>query len=154
MNALSFLERLSRLEQSAADLYKWYAEIFDEIEPARELFLTLHNQEIQHKNLIALQSRLVVSGGLDLPDIDIDAQELAGLERSIDEHMREGVFVLADALQFAIDVESNVVESHYKLKIMEAVPSMAGLMKALVAGDKEHKEALGKLQKIAPEFSY
>jgi rubrerythrin len=142
MHASRFLKDLSRLEQLVGDLYQWYAEIFSDLDAVRDLFSSMHRQELQHKNIIEMELRLIANCDIELRDVAVDVAQIGKLAERIEEQIGQGVFEVKDALDFAIDVERSAVETHFKSVVAESNPQIAKLMKALSAEDTIHVQKL------------
>ncbi len=137
-----FLKRLSDLEQLVADLYDWYAEIFDEDPEANEFFSKMSEQELKHRDLVDFQRRLVLGSGDELKDVPVNPDTISALSLEIEQQMKEGVFELQDAVKFAIKIETNAAETHYKYAIAVTNPQLADLIKSLSLDDRKHHDQL------------
>ncbi len=142
MRITTVLEYLRKLEQAAADLYGWYAEIFDDIPEARDFFTEMKEAEIQHRDIVDFERRLVIGNSYSFKDVPIDETDLLGMIHIVEKHMKEGVFQLKDALDFAVMLEESAAEAHYKTSVVQSNPSLAELIKSLTNDDKEHLERL------------
>ena len=132
------LKHLSELEQAAADLYEWYAQIFDDIEDAKAFFTKMHKEELAHRDLVDFQRRLTVQSSDTFDEVAVQLQEIKAAIGTIEKHMSEGVFELKDALDFACWLENNIAETHYKTAVSKSNPEFAKLIQALAKGDQNH----------------
>ncbi|MCP4603174.1 MAG: hypothetical protein GY847_22115 [Proteobacteria bacterium] len=142
MKIITVLNYLRKLEQAAADLYGWYAEIFDDIPEARDFFYDMKKQEIQHRDMIDFERRLIVGNSLEFRDVSIDKAHIRATIDVIEEHISEGIFEIREALDFAVMLEETAAETHYKTSIVQSNPSLAKLIKTLTDSDKGHIDRL------------
>jgi len=138
MNVSYALRKIGELERAMAELYEFYATVFEEDEGARKLFIKMKRQEMRHYDQIQFQKRLLdpETEALDFPE-----DELRGIDESIkmvERHISEGVFELRDALRFAISVEEGAGELHMGSRIAQITPDLESLIKALRKEDRNH----------------
>lgn len=136
------LRAIRDLEQAVADLYGWYAEIFDDNTEARDFFRHMQRQEIKHRDLVEFERRLVRGNSSFFQEVQIDEKEIRDVITSIDKHISEGVFNIIDALEFALSVEKSAVESFYKTALVQSNPGVESLMKNLSVADDGHVNRL------------
>jgi len=142
MRLIDMLRGLAELEQAAADLYEWYAQIFDDDPEAVHFFRDIAKQELDHRNLVDFQLRIVARNSDSFTDIAESSDEIDAARRAVDKHMREGIFELADALEFALWLESTAAEMHHGAFIAESNPQIAKLVSSLASADDEHKKSI------------
>lgn len=149
----TLLNRTAELEQLAADLYSWYAEIFSDNPAAVGIFVEMKKQELEHRNLVQFQQRLEEKNKGLFQEIDVDLSELNAVLSAVKQHMREGVFELGDAIDFALWLENSMAETHGKSAIAHANPRLARLMRSLSKSDDEHRKRLREFASAAIDKS-
>ncbi len=142
MRIATILKHLSELEQAAADLYEWYAKIFDDIPEAVAFFESMKRQEIDHRNIVDFQRRLTIHNSGTFDDIELDVSEIQAAIAAIEAHISGGVFDLQDALDFACALERSAAETHYKNAASKSNPELARLMRTLAKHDNEHHKKM------------
>lgn len=147
MTVSVLLKKLSDLEKTAADLYGWYAEIFDTSSEAVDFFTQMKKQELRHRDIVDFQRRLLALNKTDSKDVSVEIEQVAGVIAQIEKHISEGIFELRDAIDFALLIEQSMAETHYRTLATEADSDIAKLMKSLTDGDTGHVTALQEFDK-------
>jgi len=145
MKASVALGKIAQLEQKSADLYAFYAEIFENVPGAQKFFLEMQKEEIEHRDQILFQKRLLKTEDLEF---DFAEEEMESVMRScleIEEHISSGVFEINDALKFAISLEQDSSEVQLRTKLARISPQMGKLVNALKNGDTAHIQSLKSL---------
>ncbi len=143
------LKRTAELEAAAARLYDWYAQIFEDIRDANAFFLGMKHEELGHLRNVEFQKRIVDRSPQAFKDHPMDDSDIKVAINMIDQHISEGVFEIMDALKFAINLENNAAEIHYRTAMAQSNKDIAKLVTALTKDDKGHAE---KLRSFAMRF--
>ncbi len=143
-----FMSSISALEDASAALYAFYAEIFEDNESAASVFRRLKRDEENHRNQIELQRRIIQK---NLKTSDSDAFDLKPILRvtaKIEAHIQEGIFDIRDAVDFALHIEEDAVEIHYRTLATALLPELADLADLLQKGDESHLQKLKDLRDL------
>jgi rubrerythrin len=147
VDIINALEILKKLELKVRDLYEYYHNIFKVDKEASACFFELSLEEKSHVDLIDYQLRTVKKNRKMFCDVEFDMQPLSQLIAEIESKASSKESVsLEDALKFAIRLESDALEFHYKRLIVKSNPAVEELMNRLGTSDKEHSD---KLRNIA-----
>ncbi|MBN2340091.1 MAG: hypothetical protein JXX29_08665 [Deltaproteobacteria bacterium] len=139
-------DRLSEVEQLAADLYSHYASVFADVGFARELFLAMKDEELNHKSQVEMQKRILARspGGFDM--VDVDMSGIDNLVQKVRAEISATARSLSQALDFAIALEKGSMESAYRTVIARHHSDLSSLVAMLSAGDKQHISRLERLR--------
>ena len=136
------LRALRDLEQAAADLYGFYAEIFSDNSEARQFFLHMQKQEIKHRDIVEFEHRLVMGNSDSFGEVPIDDRDIRKVIESIEQHISEGIFDIRDAFDFALELEESAVESFYKTALAQSNPKLQSMIDHLTEADSGHVKQL------------
>ena len=136
------LGRIADLEAKSADLYSFYAEIFEDSEVAARIFLEMKREEEGHLNQVLFQKRIVDKNPSMYPEMMMDLTPINRLIDLIENHIQNGVFSVLEALDFAIELEQNAAEVHYRSFTEKRCAPLRKLTQFLKNSDKDH---IGKL---------
>ena len=136
MDILKVLAKLGQLEHEASKLYNWFAALYAYDEKARSFFRKLSVEEQTHFDLVKYQERIVRSAPKDFAGVDIDTQAIDRILSRMAEFQTVKP-TLKDAIRFALDIETEIVES-YAVTVMDTSnKELPALMKSLTANAKE-----------------
>lgn len=138
MNLSTVLQRIADLEKATASLYAFYADVFDYVPDARQLFLQLQKDENAHKNQAIFQKRIVDRSDDSFAEVDMDIRRVDYILDSIDSHISQGVFELNDALDFAIAMEESAAKLQYRRVISKELPGLAKATSFIEENDDSH----------------
>ena len=144
------LKKTAELEEAVARLYGWYAQLFEHVPGAGDFFTSMEREELGHRNKVEFQKRIVDQSPGEFADSKEDATDIQAAIAMIDQHIQEGVFEIADALEFAVRLETDAAEIHYRTAMTQSNPDIARLVEALTKDDKGHSD---KLRSFAMRFS-
>lgn len=146
MDIMQVLRPLEQLERKLAELYQWFADLFENDSDAAFTFHRMFLEERTHMNLIEYQRRLARGNPGAFGDIFVD---LTGVEKaiaSIDAFRSNGGSPTLDrAVQLALELESGAANTHLRSAIRQSSPDMARLLDSLGKGDRQHQRALRQL---------
>ena len=142
----SVMDRMAHLEQSAADLYAFYADLFSADAEMQSLFLLMMREEKNHKSQVLLQKRLMVDSLKDEVDNRINLEVIDTTIKAIRKYIEQKRPTPAEALDFAILLESKGIESAYRSVLASQNSELGPLAKALTAGDDAHVKKLKKMK--------
>lgn len=147
------LGSIARVESASADLYGFYADLFDDHTVAAPVFRRLKREEEAHKTQVLFQKRLVDQNSQQFAPINIELDIFSDLVRLIENHISEGVFDVLDAVKFALFLESSAVEAHYRAWVMKQSPELTKLAGFLKCGDTVHIQQLKDLEDVLRQGS-
>jgi rubrerythrin len=146
MDIIKALEILRKLELKVRELYEYYYDIFKVDKEASACFFELSLEEKSHADLIDYQLRTVKKNRGMFCDVEFDTQPLNQLIAKIESKTSSKEPVsLEDALKVVIEVESDILEYHYRRLIVKSNPAVEELMNRLGTLDKEHLDKLRNL---------
>lgn len=136
MDVLKVLIKLGQLESEASKLYEWFSILFAYDEQARNFFKKMSIDEQAHFDLVKYQERIVRKTPKDFGGVDIDTQMIDRTLSRIAE-FRTTIPLLKDGIRFALDLETEIVESYAATVMDKSNEELAALMKNLTANLKE-----------------
>ena len=136
------LGALATLEFQLAELYGIYAKIFHDDEEARALFTKLRRDELAHKNLVDLQIRLAAKSSEGSAEVNMDADAIRETSERIEQHIKDGIFTIEDAVKFSVDIERSSLERHSNQAFKDTLPELALLIESLAKGDEAHLKSI------------
>ncbi len=143
MEIITALEALRKLELKIRDLYAHYHKLFDMDKEASGFFFELSLEEKSHADLIDYQLRTIKKNKLIFDDVEFDMESLNRLIAGIESKLSSKTPIsLYDAVNFALELENDVLEYHYRTLIAKSNPEVGELIKKLGASDKEHFDKL------------
>lgn len=146
MDIIKALIRIEKIEELAAELYKYYHTAFFKDKEAAYLFYGLYVEEKGHKNLVQYVKRLVRQNPKLFKDPDTDPEELDKiLARLHSELGRKGRVTLKEALHVADELENGLCEGYLKYLPGAANSILLDLYGAL--GDKSHVAKIAGFKK-------
>lgn len=152
MNVSVLLDLLLDVEDKMDAFYTWCAHEYRTDHQAVGLFHRLSIEEKAHKNLIAYQQRMAKTSPNDYRDIHVNPSAIKNCARQIDFFQnKKGRTTLAEAIQFAIEIECSAAESHFPELITQSNPKLHNVMRGLKAGDDRH---IGLLREFAAKRGY
>jgi len=135
-------KKICALEAKSAWLYGFYADVFDFIPQVRAFFLEMREEELVHFNQAAFHQRLVNHNSARFADIDVRLDGFDELISEMDDHVKNGVFDVKDALNFALYLEENAREIQVRSIAGKSDPDLDRLCSLM------HTEDDGHVQKI------
>lgn len=150
MQILTVLSAIEKIESAVAKLYEWLSEVLAPDDEASGFFFRLAMQERSHANMVAFSKNLVRRSPNDFATIDFD---MALVDDLMDTIMKFRVDnprpSLADALDFAMSVESHGAEGIHRSMVIQSNPEIADMVNSLAKADREHFKLLqGYAEKI------
>jgi hypothetical protein len=146
MDIMQVLRPLEQLERRLAELYQWFADLFESDSEAAFTFHRMFLEERAHVHLIEYQRRLARGNPGAFGEVEVD---IAGVERaiaSIDAFRDNGGPPTLDrAVRLALELESGAAITHLRAAIRQSSPEMARLLDSLGKGDRRHQRALRQL---------
>ena len=155
MQILTVLSAIEKIESSVAKLYEWFSEVLAPDEEASGFFFRLAMQERSHANMVSFSKNLVRRSPSDFAAIDFDMALVDDLMDTILQFRVNNPHPsLADALDFAMSVESHGAEGIHRSMVIQSNPEIAKMVNSLANADKEHFKLLqGYAEKIKPSES-
>jgi len=137
MDIVRALIRMEKIEEMAAELYKYYHLAFKEDREASYLFYSMYIEEKGHMNLVHYVKRLVRQNTKTFENPAIEPEELdTVLARLHSELGKKGRVSLLQALNTAEELENGLCEGYLKYVISSSNEILTDLYKAL--GEKNH----------------
>lgn len=137
MDIVKALIRMEKIEEMAAELYKYYHLAFKADKEASYLFYSLYIEEKGHMNLVHYVKRLVRQNPKNFENPAVESEDLDRiLERLHSEIGKQGRFSLAEALRTSEELESGLCEGYLKYLLSANNDILANLYGAL--GEKNH----------------
>lgn len=136
MDLLVVLNKLGDIENEIGKLYEWLSSVFANDENARTFFSKLSADEKAHYDLVKYQERVVRKAPKDFGGVEVNVTALDKALADIAQ-FRTTSPSLREAIRFALDVETEVVESYAATIMDQANQNFAALMKNLTANLKE-----------------
>ena len=140
------MDKIAQLEQCAADLYAFYAERFSDDSELQSLFLLMMREEKNHKSQVLLQKRLMSSSSSDEVDKRINLEAIDVTIKAIRKYIDMKHPTPAEALDFAIMLESKGIESAYRSILASQNAELGPLARALTAADDAHVKKLRSMK--------
>ena len=140
------MDKMAQLEQGAVDLYEFYAELFGNDSELQSLFLLMMREEKNHKSQVMLQKRLMHSSLDNEVDRRINLEAIDVTIKAIKKYIEKKRPTPAEALDFAIMLESKGIESAYRSVLAAQNSELGPLARALTAGDDAHVKKLQKMK--------
>ncbi len=136
MAILVVLRTYGELESEAAKLYAGFAAQFQHDDKARDFFIKLAEDEKAHFDLVKYQERVVRKAPKDFAPVDVD---MPAIEKTISAiaAFRKTSPALKDAIRFALDIETEIVEHYTGTVMKESNKGFAQLMQGLTANAKD-----------------
>jgi rubrerythrin len=143
MQILAVLSAIGRVEAGVGEFYQWLSEVFaDDIE-ASGFFFRMSMQEKSHANLVSFSKKLVHRDPSGFEEVDIDLGQVDDLLASIAAFQENNTSPsLADALLFAMKIESHGAENIHRSIIIQSNPEVASVINSLAKADNAHYELL------------
>jgi rubrerythrin len=140
MKILRVLEKLEEFEARISLLYKRLSELFDKDPEASSLFSRLSVEEEMHASIVRYQRRLVVQNTKMFEHVEFEAVELDELTKAIEklDSFERAVPSLEEALRFALELEGDATECHYKAALAGMKPELLPFFKSLASFDSMH----------------
>lgn len=145
-NILDILDRLSDLEQLAANLYAHYGKLFNENRDALDLFGQMQMEEESHRDLVLLQKHLLSRVLSSADFLVVDMENVDSVANAILAQISDSQVSLSKALEFAIWMETSGMESAYRFAATKYCEPLERLSKKLSADDHAHVLKLKKLK--------
>lgn len=143
MEILKLLSGLESVEGSLAELYTWLSECLASDAEVAGVFFRLSLQEESHVNLVRYGRKLARRTAGRFRPVTTGAEPVTELLAAIGS-FREGhpEPTVEDALRFALWAESHAAERIHRTVVVEANPSLSGVVASLAAADREHRAML------------
>jgi rubrerythrin len=142
MDILTVLRKLGDLERDMGNVYEWLATVFSGDEQAVEFFHKLAQEEQSHLNLVKYQERVVRKTPGEFAGVEISLPALDKAFQKIAEFRKTNP-MLKDALQFALEMETDVSEHYAATVMIQSNESFAQMVKGLMEAQKdEHYKRL------------
>jgi rubrerythrin len=140
VDIIKALEMLKKLELTVQKLYLFYNTFFlDKDEEAASFFYEISTEEKSHADLIDYELRTIKKNKSLFNDVEFDITPLNDLIAEIESHISSKEPVsLEDILNYAIELESNALELHYRTLIAKSNLEIGELIKKLGAEDEKH----------------
>lgn len=144
MGILAVLTALEQVELGMADVYDWLSGEFADDDDAAGFFARMSREEISHRNLIQYQRRMIRSADATTdPHVDAPMDEIRDTLQTIHDFRNQSRRpTLAQALLFAMTMESRMAERLHRDVIVQARPELGDLMRSLAADDLRHQRRL------------
>jgi len=143
MQILTVLGAIESIETSVAKLYEWFSECFTADREASGFFFRLAMQERSHANMVAFSKGLVRRSPSDFSTIDFDMALVDDLlETIINFRNNNPQPSLAQALEFAMVIESHGAEGIHRSMVIQSNPEIADMVNSLAKADREHSKLL------------
>lgn len=143
MQILTILSAIEKIESSVAKLYEWFSEVFASDGEASGFFFRLAMQERSHANMVSFSKNLVRRSPNEFATVDFD---MALVDDLMDTIIRFRVDnpqpSLADALDFAMSIESHGAEGIHRSTVIQSNPEIAEMVNNLATADREHFKLL------------
>ena len=137
MDIIRALIRMEKIEEMAAELYKYYHLAFKVDKEASYVFYSMYIEEKGHMNLVHYVKRLVRQNPKNFENPALEPEDLDRiLERLHSEIGKQGRFSLAEALHVTEELESGLCEGYLKYLLSANNDILSNLYGAL--GDKSH----------------
>lgn len=137
MDIVRALIRMEKIEEMAAELYKYYHLAFKADKEAAYLFYSMYIEEKGHMNLVHYVKRLVRQNPKNFENPVVEPEDMDRiLERLYSEIGKQGRFSLAEALRTAEELENGLCEGYLKYLLSANNDILANLYGAL--GEKNH----------------
>ena len=142
MDILKALDRLEKFETATGRLYKRLSERFHEDNEASTVFFRLFIEEEMHANIVSYQRRLVMQNMKMLGNVELEDVELEELTKAMEKVDSFGTAgpgpSLEETLRFALELEGDAVECHYKTALSGAKPELLPFFRSLGSFDAMH----------------
>jgi rubrerythrin len=140
MKILRVLEKLEEFEAGISLLYKRLSELFADDSEASLLFSRLSVEEEMHASIVRYQRRLVVQNTKMFEHVEFEGVELDELTKAIEkvDSFETAVPSLEEALRFALELEGDATECHYKAALAGVKPELLSFFKSLASFDSMH----------------
>lgn len=143
MKAEAIFEPLENLESCTALLYRAFSEKLNALPAATMLFYRMSLEEKAHLALVRYQKRLVAANPEMFGELNLDLKHLTEVAARIRAHRKDPrPLSLEKAVAFALEVEADFAESHFKIAILDIRPELSALMWSLNLADKMHLSGL------------
>lgn len=136
MDILTVLNKLAQLENDASKLYEWFSVLFAQDEKAAAFFRKLSEEEQSHLDLVRYQERIVRKAPKDFAGVDVNVESIDKALSDIAAFRRTAPS-LRDAIRFALDLETEIVEQYAATVMDQSNREFAALMKSLTSSLKE-----------------
>lgn len=137
MDIIRALVRMEKIEEMAAELYKYYHLAFKADREASYLFYSMYIEEKGHMNLVHYVKRLVRQNPKNFENPAVESEDLDRiLERLHSEIGKQGRYTLAEALRTAEELENGLCEGYLKYVVSSNNAILTDLYSAL--GEKAH----------------
>jgi len=147
LNDTRILEICCRIEETSADLYRYFSEIYADNPQISALWEKTAMEEDSHAEHFRLACRLRGSGIQTLKtDINKATAILAKIQR-IYESVQKSPPAIKDALQFAIKLELFLSEYHMSTVATYEDKNLEALFSSMMKNDKDHASMLEKVYK-------
>jgi rubrerythrin len=136
MDILKVLTKLGQLEQDTSKLYEWLSNLFVLDAEVARFFRKLSEDEQAHFDLVKYQERIVRKSPKDFEGVDVD---LGAVDKTLSRiaEFRATSPSVRDAIRFALDLETEIVEKYASTIMNQSNKELAALMKNLTNNLKE-----------------
>jgi rubrerythrin len=143
-------EKAERVEQLSATLYGLLAQRFGDDPEARDLFLRLEQEELQHASRVRLMGARYRHDSRLLGRLSVDHTELDALLSESEEAIRavqDGSFgrTMDQVRGRLAALEEHLARAHAELIAREGAPALRQFFRQLAEQDRAHQELLGEL---------
>lgn len=133
------LRALEALETRLSLFYGALAERFAGEEETVAFFRQMGRDEVEHRDLVRYQRRLVARNPADFREVEFDPAGLEEVTARIDTLLETLSLVsLAQALAETLSLERDAAEQHYRTVMGPSNPDLARLVANLAAQDRAH----------------
>jgi rubrerythrin len=134
---------MEKFEGAMAATYEWLSELFEMDGEAAAFFARMSRDEIGHRNLVRFQKKLVREDPTSFAEVDIDPGLIAEALDKVETFRSNGASpTLAEALTFAMMMESHTVERLHREAILMSNPAIGDLINSLARADTLHEQEL------------
>ena len=142
LSDVNILQICCKLEETCAEMYHYFAQLYVESPDARELWTKTAQEEESHAEQFRLAYRLHGSGMKALKIDEVSAQKLLTNIQSIFELVKKFPPTLKDALRYAIRMENSMAEYHMNTIVEFEDENLARLFTSMIKNDQEHIQML------------
>ena len=155
MQILTVLSAIENIESSVAKLYEWFSDCFVADSEASGFFFRLAMQERSHATMVTFSKGLVRRSPNNFSTVDFDMALVDDLLQMVSNFRAQNPLPsLAQALDFAIAIESHAAEGIHRSMVIQSNPEIADMINNLAKDDREHsrllKEYVEKIQRGIP----
>ena len=142
LSDVNILQICCKLEETCAEMYRYFAQLYVESPDAGELWTKTAQEEESHAEQFRLAFRLHGSGMKALKIDEVSAQKLLTNIQSIFELVKKFPPTLKDALRYAIRMEDSLAVYHMNTIVEFEDENLSRLFTSMMNNDQEHVQML------------